>query len=73
MVEMFESGDNIKVFESGNVTKFVYSYDNCVYESVLYKYGEYKKRTVMCISVQSGCPVGCTFCGTGKSYDELYI
>ena len=26
-------------------------------ESVLYRYGEYKKRTVICCSVQSGCPV----------------
>jgi 23S rRNA (adenine2503-C2)-methyltransferase len=22
----------------------------------------------MCVSVQSGCPVGCTFCGTGKKF-----
>lgn len=27
-----------------------------------------KKRTVICCSVQSGCKVGCTFCGTGKRF-----
>ena len=58
----------LKIFESGNVTKFVEKYDNAVWESVLYKYGSYKERTVMCISIQSGCPVGCIFCGTGKKF-----
>ena len=55
-------------FESENVTKFVESHDNAIWESVLYRYGSYKQRTVMCISVQSGCPVGCIFCGTGKKF-----
>lgn len=27
-----------------------------------------RRETVICCSVQSGCPVGCTFCGTGKFF-----
>lgn len=42
--------------------------NKAIAEAVLYKYGPYKKRTVICCSVQSGCPVGCTFCGTGKFF-----
>ena len=38
------------------------------YEAVLYKYPTYMERTVLCISTQCGCPVGCTFCGTGKKF-----
>ncbi len=52
----------VKSFKSGNITKYVFYNDDVVYEAVLYRY---KERTVICCSVQSGCPVGCTFCGTG--------
>ena len=55
----------IKEFKSGNITKFVFEEENSVYEAVLYKYHD---RTVVCCSVMSGCPVGCTFCGTGKRF-----
>lgn len=60
----------IKKFESSdtNVSKFVFEFENAVTEAVLYRYGSYKERTVICCSVQSGCPVGCTFCGTGKFF-----
>lgn len=51
-----------------NVKKFIFKKDGAIAESVLYKYPTYGERTVMCISVMSGCPVGCTFCGTGKFY-----
>ncbi len=51
-----------------DVKKFVFTKDDAVAEGVLYKYGSYKERTVMCISTQSGCPVGCTFCGTGGNF-----
>lgn len=51
-----------------NVKKFIFKKDSAIAESVLYKYPTYRERTVMCISVMSGCPVGCTFCGTGKFY-----
>lgn len=61
-----------KVFHSKdtNVKKFVFEYEDPkgIAEAVLYRYEEYKKRTVICCSVMSGCPVGCTFCGTGKFF-----
>lgn len=67
---------NVKIFESSdtNVKKFVFEWGNDgnekkgIAEAVLYRYGEYKKRTVICCSVMSGCPVGCTFCGTGSFF-----
>jgi 23S rRNA (adenine2503-C2)-methyltransferase len=51
-----------------NVTKFVFSNDTAVTEAVLYKYPTYRERTVICISTQSGCPVGCRFCGAGDYF-----
>lgn len=61
---------NFKVFESseGNVWKYVFNDENIVLESVLYKYNTFTDRTVICCSVQSGCKIGCTFCGTGKNF-----
>lgn len=63
--------DNIKRLDSQqneNVSKFVFTTSNAVVESVLYKYPTYEERTVICCSTMSGCPVGCTFCGTGKYF-----
>lgn len=59
-----------KVFESseGNVFKYVFTERDYVAESVLYKYDDFYKRTVICCSTQSGCPVGCKFCGTGNRF-----
>lgn len=54
--------------EAENVTKFVFARNNAVAEAVLYKYPTYRERTVICISTQSGCPVGCRFCGAGDSF-----
>ena len=54
--------------EEGNVCKFVYSSDSAVAESVLYRYPTYEERTVICCSTQSGCPVGCRFCGAGDHF-----
>jgi 23S rRNA (adenine2503-C2)-methyltransferase len=51
-----------------NVKKFVFTGDNAVAESVLYKYPTYEDRTVICCSTQSGCPVGCRFCGAGDYF-----
>lgn len=60
---------NVKEFIDNNVRKFVFSKkDDIVVESVLYKYGSYKERTVICCSTQCGCPVACTFCGTGNNF-----
>lgn len=39
-----------------------------VAEAVLYKYPTYEERTVICCSTQSGCPVGCRFCGAGDNF-----
>lgn len=66
---MFSS---VKVVPSSdaNVKKFVFEYAGrpAVAEAVLYKYGEYNTRTVICCSTQSGCPVGCRFCGAGDNF-----
>lgn len=61
---------NFKRFDSseGNVWKYVFEAENAVAEAVLYQYESFQKRTVICCSVQSGCPVGCVFCGTGKRF-----
>lgn len=61
---------DLKIFEgqNENVKKYVFTKKDAVYEAVVYKYPDYKTRTVICCSVQSGCPVGCVFCGTGKNF-----
>ena len=60
---------NVREFIDNNVSKFVFSKKNdVVVESVLYKYGSYDERTVICCSTQCGCPVACTFCGTGNNF-----
>lgn len=61
---------NYRVFESseGNVFKYVFTSTNAVIEAVLYKYGDFYERTVICCSTMSGCPVGCKFCGTGNKF-----
>lgn len=62
--------NSIKQIQSSdkNVSKFVFEKDDSVVESVLYKYPTYEERTVICCSVQSGCPIGCRFCGTGDYF-----
>lgn len=52
----------------GNVWKYIFESADAIIEAVLYRYDDFMKRTVLCVSVQSGCPVGCTFCGTGKKF-----
>jgi len=61
---------DVKLIQSTdkNVAKFVFTNEKCVAEGVLYKYPTYEERTVMCISTQSGCPVGCRFCGAGDYF-----
>lgn len=51
-----------------NVWKYVFDFNDAIAEAVMYRHGSFEERTVICISVQSGCPVGCTFCGTGKKF-----
>lgn len=62
--------NNIRDIQStdANVMKFVFEKDNAVAEAVLYKYPTYEDRTVICCSTQSGCPVGCRFCGAGDYF-----
>ena len=69
---------NITVIPSSdtNVKKFVFEYASflarrrspAVAEAVLYRYEDYNTRTVICCSTQSGCPVGCRFCGAGDNF-----
>lgn len=51
-----------------NVSKYVFDFANAVAEAVLYKYPTFEERTVICCSTQSGCPVGCRFCGAGDAF-----
>lgn len=51
-----------------NVSKYVFKSRTAVAEAVLYKYPTYQKRTVICCSTMSGCPVGCRFCGAGDYF-----
>lgn len=61
---------NVRRIDSSdtNVSKYVFDFGNAVAEAVLYKYPTYRERTVICCSTQSGCPVGCRFCGAGDSF-----
>lgn len=54
--------------DADHVTKFVYEWDGAVAEAVLYRYPDYGTRTVICCSTQSGCPIGCRFCGAGDYF-----
>lgn len=51
-----------------SVLKYVFAKEDAVAESVLYAYPSYNERTVVCCSTQSGCPIGCRFCGAGDSF-----
>lgn len=64
---MFEKYKRLDSNEN-NVWKYIFESDNAVAEAVLYQYESFYKRTVICCSTMSGCPVGCVFCGTGKKY-----
>jgi len=54
--------------DAENVCKFVFTKSDAVVEAVLYRYPTYEERTVICCSTQSGCPVGCRFCGAGDFF-----
>lgn len=58
------------------VFKLIFEDSEAIAEAVVYRYG---CRGVICFSVQSGCRVGCSFCGTGKRFirdlnvEEMYL
>ena len=62
--------DEIRVIQSAetSVKKLVLTKADAVAETVLYRYPTYQDRTVICCSSQSGCPVGCRFCGAGDYF-----
>ncbi len=62
--------ESIKELSSSddNVLKLVFTKEDAAVEAVLYKYPTYQDRTVICCSTQSGCPIGCRFCGAGDSF-----
>ncbi len=53
---------------NSNVWKYVFEKPDAVAEAVLYRYPTFEDRTVICCSTQSGCPVGCRFCGAGDAF-----
>lgn len=57
-----------EVFRESNVSKYVFTGEDFIAETVLYKYNTYRDRTVICCSTQSGCRVACKFCGTGNQF-----
>lgn len=50
---------------NGHVAKLIFEDGTSICECVAYKF---ENRGVVCFSVQSGCPVGCVFCGTGQTF-----
>lgn len=62
--------NDIKRVDSSDtrVHKYVFAKQDAVAESVLYAYPTFEERTVVCCSTQSGCPIGCRFCGAGDSF-----
>jgi len=62
--------DEVQVIQGAEVSvkKLVLTKADAVAETVLYRYPTYQDRTVICCSTQSGCPVGCRFCGAGDYF-----
>lgn len=62
--------NEVKIIKSSdeNVLKYVFEKNDAVAEAVLYKYPTYEERTVICCSTQSGCQIGCRFCGSGDNF-----
>lgn len=70
LVEIGKVWNNVRIVEDPleHVSKYIFTNESAVAEAVLYRYPTYKERTVICCSTQSGCPVGCRFCGAGESF-----
>ena len=54
--------------DAQRVSKFIFEKTGAIAEAVLYRYPTFRERTVICCSTQSGCPVGCRFCGAGDAF-----
>jgi 23S rRNA (adenine2503-C2)-methyltransferase len=69
-IDLVKEWPNIDIHSDdvARVKKYVFSKDDALVEAVLYRYPDYQTRTVICCSTQSGCPVGCRFCGTGEYF-----
>jgi 23S rRNA (adenine2503-C2)-methyltransferase len=69
-IDLTKEWPEIKIIsdDASNVKKYVFTKGDAAVESVLYKYPDYQTRTVICCSTQSGCPVGCRFCGAGDYF-----
>lgn len=59
---------DVKNSTDTSVKKYIFTKEDAVAEAVLYAYPTYEERTVMCVSTMTGCPMGCSFCGTGKFF-----
>lgn len=59
---------NVLTDKKEYVFKYVFEKKDAVAESVLYRYPSFEERTVVCCSTQSGCPIGCRFCGAGDNF-----
>jgi 23S rRNA (adenine2503-C2)-methyltransferase len=54
-----------KTSEDGQTTKFLLeTTDDKMIECVIMRHRS--GRNTLCVSCQAGCPMGCTFCATGK-------
>ena len=56
-----------RIFKDKNTKKAVIELkDGSKIETVLMEHDQ--KRATVCVSCQVGCPLGCLFCATGKSF-----
>ena len=67
---MWPTVKELKDPDNNSVSKFIFTKPDACVESVLYAYPSFIERTVICCSTQSGCPVGCRFCGSGDFFNR---
>lgn len=61
MYEVFENS-------TGDAVKYVFSGDDYSAEAIMYKYGDFYHKTVICCSVMSGCSMSCSFCSVRNKF-----
>lgn len=62
MNELFEKEPLCFESPEQNVWKYIFHFKGAIAEAVLYRYNSFEDRTVLCVSVSSGCSIGCKFC-----------